>query len=39
MTTKWFKQASRKADARKVELLEMPFSHLAFSHEACHVTT
>ena len=24
MTTKWFKQASRKADARKVELLEVP---------------
>jgi|GEM_PF-4924864 len=26
MTTKWFKQASRKADARKVELLEMPLT-------------
>ncbi|MDD2934440.1 MAG: polyprenyl synthetase family protein [Methylotenera sp.] len=26
MTTKWFKKASRKADARKVELLEVPLS-------------
>jgi hypothetical protein len=24
IATKWFKQASRKADARKIELIEMP---------------